>query len=86
VANAMETIGQYMQHKATHELVGVEFHRFMHVITFAPVVFVCEANVLLIHTLQSAIGNGNAMSSNYVDYKKPVSLLQLNHTDWPFRA
>jgi hypothetical protein len=34
----------------------------MHVIAFAPIVFVCEANVPLIHTLQATVSNGDAVS------------------------
>ncbi len=61
MANTMEGIGQHMQHKTPDELVGIECHHFMHVVAFVSVVFVCEANVLLIHTLQSTVSNGNAM-------------------------
>lgn len=62
MANTMEAIGQYVQHKTPHELMSIECHRFVHVVAFAPIVFVCEANVPLIHTLQATVGNGDAVS------------------------
>ena len=56
MADAVDAIEQYMQHRTANELLGIEFHRFMHIVAFAPVVFACEANVLLIYTLHSTIG------------------------------
>src|SRR5205807_4243365 len=59
VADALETIGQYMQEEAANELLGVKRHRLL--LAFVTIILVTEADLLVVNVQQAIVGNGHAV-------------------------
>lgn len=61
-ANAMETVEQYVEQEAAHELTDLEPHDFALVTATLPIVLPAETDMGLVEIEQAAIGDRDAMS------------------------
>ncbi len=61
VANAMETIRQYVEEEPVHELGNRDAHDFVLVPTPLPILLPAEADVGLVEIEQATVGDSNTM-------------------------
>src|SRR6516165_6241459 len=62
VSNAVETVGQHVDQKATDELVDVEGHQLVAVVGLGPVILPFEGHALAVEGDEPAVGNRDPVS------------------------